>query len=178
MAKHHFSSRIAASLAFFGSAVFHLGACSGTDASDPPGQVVDDELPGGDSSKVTWYRDVLPIAQEACMGCHIQGGSGPFPMETTSLDEYEEQLRPLAAVIAQEVEAGHMPPWQPADGCRELKGVRAITDEQKATILAWVDEGAAPGSIADAPDYVPVVTKLDDVTMTLAPETGYLPTTL
>ena len=149
-----------------------ISACSGNEASGAA------DIGSEQTAAITWYRDVLPIAQSACMGCHVEGGSGPFPMETKGLDDYEELLRPLAGVIAQEVDAGNMPPWQPADGCRDLQGVRSITEAQKATILAWASSGAEPGDVADAPDFVPVRTKLDDVTMTLEPEFGYLPTTL
>src|SRR5579871_6101426 len=33
---------------------------------------------------MTWYKDVLPIAQDHCQGCHISGGIGPFPLVTYS----------------------------------------------------------------------------------------------
>ncbi|MGA9186668.1 MAG: hypothetical protein WBZ32_15330, partial [Candidatus Acidiferrales bacterium] len=30
----------------------------------------------------TFYRDVLPIVQQHCQGCHRPGEIGPFPLET------------------------------------------------------------------------------------------------
>lgn len=29
----------------------------------------------------TWYRDVLPIVQSSCQGCHVSGGIAPFALE-------------------------------------------------------------------------------------------------
>ncbi len=54
---------------------------------------------GGSSSDggpaLTWYRDVLPVAQMRCMGCHTEGGIGAFSMQ--SADTVLPQAQAMAA---------------------------------------------------------------------------------
>lgn len=92
---------------------------------------------------VTYYRDVKPILDRACTGCHAEGGVGPFALDTWAA------VQPLANAIDFVVDAGTMPPWQPDPECRTFKGQRTLSAEQKATIRAWVQGGALEGDPAD-----------------------------
>ncbi len=56
-------------------------------------------------SDVTFYRDVLPILEARCQGCHRPGEVGPM-----ALGGYDE-TRPWAKAIKQAVLLGKMPPW-------------------------------------------------------------------
>src|SRR4051794_79532 len=49
--------------------------------------------PSSSGANVTFYRDVLPILQAHCQGCHRAGEMAPMPFETY------EQTRPFAAAI-------------------------------------------------------------------------------
>jgi hypothetical protein len=95
----------------------------------------------------TFAKDVAPILQENCQACHRPGSIGPMSLQT-----YEE-VRPWARVIAQRVEARMMPPWHvdPTLGVQKFKNDISLTDEQIATIVAWVDAGAPMGDLADMP---------------------------
>ena len=109
------------------------------------------------SANVTYYRDVAPILQANCVGCHKPAGKNIGSLVAPmSLMTYED-VRPWARGIARKVATREMPPWF-ADG---PKGVfaneRGLTDEQVATLVAWADAGApagegnqAPAPIADA----------------------------
>ena len=65
------------------STVLSLAACGGSSASmlppipPPPGVTKKDG--------VTYYKDVQPIMQRSCQGCHVSGGVGPFPLTSLSL---------------------------------------------------------------------------------------------
>jgi hypothetical protein len=107
----------------------------------------------------TWHRDVAPVIAEACAGCHVEGDIAPF-----ALTSYAE-VSALAAVLAPSIEARSMPPWPPAAGCNDYQHDRSLTEEQRATLLTWLDEGAPEGDPAEAaplpePDdaWVPDVT--------------------
>ena len=100
----------------------------------------------------TFNRDVLPILQENCQGCHrpkpinISGMVAPFAL--TSYDE----ARPWAKSIAKAVEARTMPPWFATE---EFHGVfrneRGLTSEEIETVVKWATTGAVRGAEEDAP---------------------------
>jgi hypothetical protein len=94
----------------------------------------------------TFYKDVLPILQEHCQGCHREGEIGPMAF----VDDYAK-VRPWARAIRQSVLTRTMPPWfaDPAHGA--FANDRALPQEAIDRIVAWVDAGAPAGDAADAP---------------------------
>lgn len=104
------------------------------------------------NSRVTFYKDIVPILQENCQECHRPAGTNYGGLiAPMSLIEYKE-VRPWAKSIAQQVKTHEMPPW---DADRSLHGVfvneRSITDEQIATLVRWSASGAPAGRESDAP---------------------------
>jgi hypothetical protein len=61
--------------------------------------------------------------------------------------------RPWAKAIKARVAAREMPPWHIDRniGIQKFKNDRSLTDQEIATIVAWVDAGAPAGSAADMP---------------------------
>ena len=105
---------------------------------------------GGPATEVTFHKDVEPILQKNCLGCHREGKIGGF-----SLVQYEE-AKPQAGMMAAQVEAGLMPPWgaQDTEDCHPRlpwKNDLRLSAEDKATLRAWADQGAPEGDPADAP---------------------------
>jgi hypothetical protein len=101
--------------------------------------------PGDDD--VTFTKDVAPILQENCQVCHQEGSIGPMELMTY------DQVRPWGAVIKDRVVTREMPPYQyDTDvGIQELKYDPRLSEEDIATIVAWVDGGMAMGDPADMP---------------------------
>jgi hypothetical protein len=95
----------------------------------------------------TFTKDVAPILQKACQTCHHPGTSAPM-----SLVSYED-VRPWARSIRQRVANRDMPPWHldKTVGIREYKNDRSLRDDEIATIVKWVDNGAPQGNAADMP---------------------------
>jgi peroxiredoxin len=104
---------------------------------------VEAKKPAG-SAGVTYYRDVLPILQKNCQGCHRPGEVGPFALET-----YKQAVK-WADSIVTETEARRMPPWKPAPA-DHLAGQRSLADKHLKTLAAWVEAGTPEGDKADAP---------------------------
>lgn len=94
---------------------------------------------------MTYYKDVLPITQSQCQGCHASGGIGPFPLTT-----YDE-AKAMNVQMSAAVQARRMPPWMPSDNCQSFKQSRKLTQDQVDTIYSWSDDGAPAGNVADAP---------------------------
>jgi len=94
----------------------------------------------------TFYKDIEPILQRSCQVCHRPNNMAPM-----SLMNYQE-TRPWARSIRAKVESREMPPWHidPKVGIQEFKDDRSLTDDEIATISAWVEAGAPRGSIEDA----------------------------
>ena len=97
--------------------------------------------------EVTWTGDVAAIFQEKCQECHRPNSIAPMPLLT-----YEE-AKLFAPVIRYRVENRVMPPWHvnPQVGIQEFTNDRGLTEAERATILAWVDQGALEGDPAQAP---------------------------
>lgn len=96
----------------------------------------------------TFTRDVLPIFQASCQGCHRSGTSAPMSLVT-----YED-ARPWGRAIKQKVMAREMPPWFSNRLVGEYEDDPSLTDAEIATIVKWVDNGAPRGNLADAPPPV------------------------
>ncbi|MCG8413871.1 MAG: cytochrome c [Pseudomonadales bacterium] len=100
------------------------------------------------AQEVTWSSDVAAIFQEKCMECHRPNSIAPMPLLT-----YED-AKLFAPVIRYRVENRVMPPWHvnPQIGIQEFTNDRGLTEEQRQTILAWVDQGAPEGDPSLAPE--------------------------
>ncbi len=96
---------------------------------------------------VTFTKDVAPIFQAKCEECHRKGTGAPM-----SLTTYDE-VRPWAKSIKQRVATRNMPPWHidKTSGIQHFANDRSLSDDQIATIVAWVDQGAPKGDPKDMP---------------------------
>ena len=105
----------------------------------------------------TFSRDIAPVLQRSCQQCHNPEGIGPMPLMTY------EQVRPFASVIEDRVTKRTMPPWHidKTTGIQEFKNDISLTDEEIATIVAWVDGGATEGDPADLPPPIKIATGAD-----------------
>jgi hypothetical protein len=94
----------------------------------------------------TYARDVAPILQRRCQGCHRPGQVGPF-----ALSSYDD-ARGHAKMIASVVERGVMPPWN-ADA--RFDGVfvnqRRLSEVEKRTLASWIEAGMPRGNAAEEP---------------------------
>lgn len=126
------------------------------DASEPDAELDDDAGPiepdvdaDVPDEGVTYFGHVKPLFDAKCGLCHVTGGVAPMPLET-----YED-VRDWAPQIRAAVGNGRMPPWYAADGCNEYYGDRSLSDDQKALVLQWVDDGALEGDEARAAEPLP-----------------------
>jgi hypothetical protein len=101
----------------------------------------------GQTSQVTFTKDVAPILQRSCVTCHRPGEVAPMSLVT-----YED-VRPWARAIKTRVTAREMPPWHIDRniGLQQFKDDPSLTDDEIALIGKWVDGGAVRGNPADMP---------------------------
>jgi hypothetical protein len=95
----------------------------------------------------TFTKDIAPIFREKCEACHRTDGMAPMSLATY------EAARPWAKSIANRVSTRQMPPWHidKTVGIQRFKNDRSLSDDQIATIMAWVAAGAPRGELKDMP---------------------------
>ena len=100
---------------------------------------------------VTFTKDIAPILQRSCQGCHRPAGVAPMSLITYA------DVRPWARAIKQRTGIGPhasvMPPWyiEKNIGIQHYKDDPSLSDLELAKIAKWADNGAPQGDPADLP---------------------------
>jgi hypothetical protein len=82
-------------------------------------------------SGVTYLKDVAPILERRCVGCHAGGAS-------IALDTYEG-ARAWAESMREAVLERRMPPWPAAPGFGDYRNDRSLTPIEIELLTAWID---------------------------------------
>src|SRR5580700_10222304 len=104
------------------------------------------------AAQVTFSENVAPIIYHRCTGCHRPGEAAPF-----SLMSYEDVAK-RGKLIAVVTESRLMPPWRAEPASYPYKDSRRLSDDELATIQAWVKEGMPKGN----PVKIPAPPKFPD----------------
>jgi hypothetical protein len=94
---------------------------------------------------VTFTRDVAPILEKNCQGCHRPGEAAPFSLLTY------DQARPWAKAMKEAVRLKKMPPWFADPHYGNFSNDRSLTAKDLAVIADWADAGAPEGDRKDMP---------------------------
>ena len=97
------------------------------------------------AAKPTFNKDIVPILQRNCQGCHRPGEAVPM-----SLITYRD-ARPWAKAIKQAVLTRKMPPWFADPHVGTFTNDRRLSEADIAKLGAWADSGALEGKTKDAP---------------------------
>jgi hypothetical protein len=97
---------------------------------------------------VTWIRDVEPIVQRRCGGCHRPGGVARSP-----LTDFDAATR-LAPKIRKDVLTRRMPPWPAAAGFGEFANDGSLTPYEIELIVSWTQSGMQRG-VSETPPAIP-----------------------
>jgi peroxiredoxin/mono/diheme cytochrome c family protein len=109
---------------------------------------VSDALPEIDPKtigKVTYSNHVADILQRKCQQCHRPGEVGPFSLLTF------EDARKRGKAITEVVTERRMPPWHADPKHGKFSNDRSLSPKERATLLAWVDQGMPAGDAKDSP---------------------------
>ena len=97
---------------------------------------------------VTYSKDVAPILQNNCEGCHRPGEAAPM-----SFRNYKE-TRPWAAAISEAVTLKKMPPWFADPKYGHFANDRSLKQQDIDTLVAWAKTGSKEGNPKDLPKPV------------------------
>ena len=97
----------------------------------------DSQDAAGPAATPSFTRDVAPIIQQKCAGCHQAGGIAPFSFEQT------KSISSRAGLIAAVTQARLMPPWPPGPRSPAFVGQaeRTLSGRERATLVAWAKAG-------------------------------------
>ncbi len=96
----------------------------------------------------TFSKEVSRIMQAKCAQCHREGDIAPFSVAT--YDTVYGWGDDIKRVINDKL----MPPWKPVPNHGEFRDSYGLTDDEKKTILDWVDAGVPEGDSADMPPAI------------------------
>jgi hypothetical protein len=94
-------------------------------------------------------HDIAPILQRHCAACHRPGGEAPFPL----LDE--AQTKKHAAMVAEVVDQGRMPPWYGSTRHGTFVNHRGLSAAERMTVVHWVAGGMPSGDASELPAPLP-----------------------
>jgi hypothetical protein len=122
----------------------------------------------------TYYKDIVPIVQKSCLGCHRPGDIAPFALTT-----YEE-ARAVAGLMATETKERRMPPWGALD-TGECKPKHAwqedlrLSEADIKTFEDWSLAGAPAGNPDDEPaPYEPPPNELSEKDAEVSPAKSFV----
>ena len=126
----------------------------------------------------SFVHDIAPILEEKCISCHHLGGIGPFAFSSL------RRVRGWAPMMAETILTDRMPPWHADPHHGDYRNSLALTDEERATLLAWIRDGA-PDDLEGADDPLELAAELREPAWTLGepdlvlslPEVEELPAT-
>ncbi len=99
----------------------------------------------------TFHKEILPLLQKHCHGCHRAGEAAPM-----AFSGYQ-QVRPWAKAIKASVLSRQMPPWFADPAYGKFHNARGLAAVEIETIAAWVEAGAPEGDPSEAPEPVAFV---------------------
>jgi mono/diheme cytochrome c family protein len=102
-------------------------------------------LSAPNSSPVTFNKDVLPVLQKNCQGCHRPGEVAPMSLLTYA------DARPWAKAMKAAVVTQKMPPWFADPQYGHFANDRRLSAADVSTLVSWADNGAPEGDAKDKP---------------------------
>ena len=92
---------------------------------------------------ISYARDVAPILQNKCVGCHSAGNIGPFAMSSYA------KVKGWSAMIDEVVLDRRMPPWHADPHFGKFANDRSLTAAESQTLTQWIMAGCPRGEGED-----------------------------
>lgn len=86
-----------------------------------------------------YAKDIAPVFKENCAHCHVEGGIGPFAMNSY------EMVRGWAPMIRETVMTKRMPPAQVDPSINHFDNANYLSVADQQTLIHWIDAGAPRG---------------------------------
>jgi len=94
-------------------------------------------------AQISYAKDVAPILEAKCVGCHQPGSIGPFAMTSY------EMVKGFSPMIREVIRTDRMPPWNADPHVSKFQDDKSLTKGEIKTLVHWIEAGAPRG---DGPD--------------------------
>lgn len=95
--------------------------------------------------ELTYAKDIAPVIQRNCVGCHRAGEIAPF--ELTSNDDVVNWSQSIREAVHEQ----RMPPWHADSDAGTFVNDRRMSDHDRKLLLDWIENGMPAGNAADLP---------------------------
>ncbi|MFM1897733.1 MAG: hypothetical protein RLZZ385_2807 [Pseudomonadota bacterium] len=92
-----------------------------------------------------YTTEVAPILEEKCVSCHVEGGIGPFAMNS------HQMVQGWSPMIREVLMTKRMPPAQVDPNIRHFTNARYMDAAELQTLVHWIDAGSPRGNGAQDP---------------------------
>jgi peroxiredoxin len=100
----------------------------------------------------TFAKHVARVLQKRCQECHRPGEIAPFSL--MSYEDAKKRARRIREAIVEE----RMPPWHADSRYGKFSNDRRLPQDERETLLAWLDQGAPKGDDKELPGPMKFVT--------------------
>jgi peroxiredoxin len=94
-------------------------------------------------ANISYAKQVAPVLQEKCVSCHVNGGIGPFAMNSYDV------VRGFAPMIRETIRTRRMPPYFADPHIGAFKNDQALTSDETKLLVHWIEAGAPRGEGPD-----------------------------
>jgi peroxiredoxin len=92
-----------------------------------------------------YVKDVAPLLKDKCATCHVEGGIGPFAMNSYEI------VRGFSPMIREVLMTKRMPPAQVDPHVNHFQNANYISNAELQTLVRWVDAGSPRGNAKQDP---------------------------
>lgn len=116
-----------------------------------PGCIINYDLPDG--SEISYSGTIAPILKANCTACHVQGGIAPWAMSEYAM------IKGYGPMIREVLRTKRMPPWHADPDIGHWDNDVSLSDDDKKTLITWINAGAQRGDGEDPLKEMPPVTR-------------------
>ncbi len=92
---------------------------------------------------ISYAETVAPILENRCVGCHTEGGIGPWAMSSY------EMVKGFAPMIREVIRTDRMPPWNTDPAYGHFLKDKSLSNDEIKTLVHWIEAGAPRGEGPD-----------------------------
>jgi peroxiredoxin len=98
---------------------------------------------GKNEQGVSYTKEIVPILERKCLGCHSPGNIGSWSMTN------HKKVKGMASMIEEVLLTRRMPPWDADPVIGKFGNDASLSVAEAQTLLRWVEQGAPKGEGED-----------------------------
>ena len=121
------------------------GRAVSTTATASAGAMIDfpARAKAADYANISYSTQVAPILEAKCVGCHQEGGIGPFAMTNY------EMVKGFAPMIREVIRTDRMPPYNADPHVGKFSDSKNMSADEIKILVHWIEAGAPRGGGVD-----------------------------